>query len=163
MKYVIDDLSLRLCDNKEHFAAAVDYFAAADIPNDFFLEPVAVGSTVYGKEYWEGFAKVLVKRGILKLDGDKQKILRWLEDLNWPGSGEIVAFISENLNDFIPDITVCLSAAYKARDVIWFKNMLSFFCDKSDYVKSVVDYLEDDCWKDFAKRFTLADIICELN
>lgn len=162
MKFIIDDLSLKLCDNKERFAAAVNYFADGEIQNSFFLAPVTVGSDVYGKEYWEGFAKVLVKRGILKLGDDKQKVLHWLEDLNWPGSGEIIELVSQNLNDFKPDIIVCLSAALESRDIIWFKNMLSLFYDKSEYVKTIVDYLDDDCWKDFDDKIKLTDLFSEL-
>ncbi|MDE7256873.1 MAG: hypothetical protein K2N50_02815 [Clostridia bacterium] len=158
MKFIIDDLSLRLCDNKERFAAAVEYFADGDITNDFFLAPVTVGSAIYGKEYWEGFAKVLVKRGVLKLGNDRQKILHWLEDFSWPGSGEIIEFVSQNLTDFLPDIIVCLSAAVKTRDVIWFKNILSFFYSKSECIKTVVGYLDDDCWKDFNVKFKLVDL-----
>ncbi|MCM1438617.1 MAG: DUF5071 domain-containing protein [Roseburia sp.] len=162
MKYSFDDLSLRHCESKERFSAAVDYFAAADIPNEFFLAPVTAGSEVYGKDYWEGFAKVLVKRGIAKLGGDKRKMLYWLQDLNWPGSGEVAEFVRQNFNVLKQEIIECVAEAHYIRDIIWFKNLLSFFNGKNDYAKTVADYLEDDCWKDFDNKFNLADLFCEL-
>lgn len=173
MKYIIQDLSLNIPVNSRKFQRIVKYFAESDIPNAYFVAPISdkpcltpvldgVPPADHGKNYWEGFAAVLVSRGLPKINDVKADMLHWLEDINWPGNVSIILFVKQNLSSFLAEIFSALKEACNNKDVIWFENLLHCFLYDSIYVQEILEYLEEDCWKDFDIKYGIDNVLQRL-
>lgn len=173
MKYTIQDLSLDIPVNSREFQRIVRYFAESDIPNTYFVAPLSenpcltpvidgVQPASHGKNYWDGFAAVLVARGLPKINDVKADMLHWLEDINWPGNALIIIFVKQNLSEFLTEIFSALKKAYNNKDVIWFENLLHCFLYNSLYVQEILDFLKEDCWKDFDIKYGIDNVLQKL-
>lgn len=170
MKYTIQDLSLNIPVNSREFKNMVKYFAESDIPNAYFVAPISdnpctapvldgVLPAEHGKKYWDGFAAVLVARGLPKINDVKADILHWVEDINWPGSDAVIIFVNQNFSAFLPEIFATLEEAYDKKDIGWFENLLGCFFEESPYVQEILEYLEDDCWKEFDIKYGIDNVL----
>lgn len=173
MKYTIQDLSLDLPRNSRKFKRIVKYFAESDIPNAYFVAPIldkpcltpvldGIPPADHGKKYWDGFAEVLVTRGLPKINDVKAEMLHWLQDINWPGNASIIIFVKQNLSAFSSEIFSALKEAYENKDVIWFENLLHCFLYDSKYVQEILAYLEEDRWKDFEIKYGIDNVLHRL-
>lgn len=156
MKYDISELSAdALRDN------VVNYFAESDLPNKFFVASIVDNSHFerFGKNHWDGFAAVLVARGIPRISDVKADMLHWWEDLNWPGNPTIITFVRQNLIEFETEILSAVKEAYDKNDIIWFENLLLCSFGNSANVKDILQYLEEDCWKDFDKKYGIENVL----
>lgn len=144
--------------------AAIAYFISDDTPNEEFLKqfypPYEPPYSL--KECWEGCAEVLCGRGIAALKDNLKDILLWWQDENWPGYSTIEKFVLQNELTFLPYIRESLSMARREGDIIWYKNLLNLLLkadealttEQTEIIEQILDYLEDDCWKDFDRKFT---------
>lgn len=174
MKYSIQDLSLNMPVNSQKFKKIVKYFAESDIPNTYFVAPVSdnpcltpvldsIPPANHGKNYWDGFAAVLVARGLPEIDDVKADMLHWLEDINWPGNASIIIFVKQNLSAFRDEIFSALKEAYENKDIIWFENLLHCFLSGSTYAREILEYLKEDCWKDFDMIYGIDNVLQRLH
>lgn len=160
MKYNFSDLSDK---DKEKREKAVLYFISSDVPNAEFLKqffpPYAPPYSL--KTYWEGCAQVLCGRGLFALENCLNDLLLWWQDKNWPGFCTVENFVLENKVVFLSFIKGRLREAYNEKDIGWFKNLLELLL-KTDLnltekqireFEAILEYLEDDCWKDFETKF----------
>lgn len=173
MKYSIRDLSLDIPINSRKFKRIVKYFAESDIPNSYFVAPISdkpcltpvldgIPPADHGKNYWNGFAAVLVSRGLPKMNDVKADMLHWVEDVNWPGNASIIMFVKQNLSAFLSEIFSALKEAYEKKDVIWFENLLRCFLYDSMVVQEILEYLEEDRWKDFDIKYGIDNVLQRL-
>lgn len=160
MKYKYTDLS---DENKEKRKAAIEYFILSNTLNDEFLKQFSPPyEPPYSlKTYWEGCAQVLCGRGVRSLKDKAEDLLFWWQDKNWPGFFTVEEFVKKNSHLFIPLIKVKISEAYATKDIGWFKNLLELLLitdtcltkGQKEKAKNVLEYLEDDIWKDFESKY----------
>lgn len=173
MGYSIRDLSKAVPVPARKFRQIVQYFAESDIPNAFFVAPVLGipctapvpdGATPgrYGKSYWDGFAAVLAARGLLRVGDVKADMLHWVEDINWPGSAAVILFVRQNFCEFLPEIFSALREAHGKKDVGWFENLLGCFLHDLPLAQELLDYLQEDCWKDFDGDYGIERVLQRL-
>lgn len=155
----IEDLTLY---GQKRRVDAVNYFAKSDLPNSFFLQQFFGDKGGLGKRYWQSFAEVLCARGLPRVADVADDMLIWLQDINWPGSGTIIKFVQAHFNEFKPSIIRAVERAHSERDVIWFEWLLSYFFLNSAYAHEIVDYLDDDCWKEFDKIYGMKTLLAEM-
>jgi hypothetical protein len=143
---------------------AVDYFVSSEYPNSYFLQQFypPYSAPFYHKKYWEAFAQILIRRGLPKINDVKCDILQWLKDVNWSGCTAITQFILSNRSCFQQEILNSIYKAYKEKDIIWFKNLLVVFFQKNSYALEIVEYLDDDCWKDFDTKYGIENTLKKL-
>lgn len=84
------------------------------------------------KDCWENAAKVLFKLGYPKIKEVIPGLLRWLQDINWPGSNivmEILVTIPKDV--LIPYLEDAVIEALNGHDEIWVES-LSYFLEQFD-------------------------------
>lgn len=155
----IEDLTLY---GQKRRVCAVNYFAKGGLPNSFFLQQFFGNEGGFGKRYWQSFAEVLCARGLPRVADVADDMLIWLQDINWPGSGAIIQFVKAHFNEFKPAVIRAVERARSERDVIWFEWLLLCFFPNSTYVQELVDYLDDDNWKEFDKIYGMQALLVEL-
>lgn len=88
-------------------------------PKDL-LQPVS-------KEYWGNAAKVLLKMGYPRIREAIPGLLIWLQDINWPGSNEVMELLRTIPKaEFVPFLEDTVKEALSSDDEIWIEN-LSYF------------------------------------
>lgn len=107
--------------------------AMKDESIDYWIQPG------YYKYSWENCAKVVVSKDDLILSKYLSKILKWLQDINWPGA----LIILERLEKFNPlllkeELEATIIEANEQNDLEWLE-CLSGFWD----VKEIRDILEN--------------------
>ncbi|CAM3054870.1 DUF5071 domain-containing protein [Hathewaya histolytica] len=88
------------------------------------------------KEYWQNAAKVLFKLGYPKIREVIPGLLRWLQDINWPGSNivmEVLGTIPKHV--FIPYLEDAVIESLSEDDDIWIEG-LSYFLEQFDLKES---------------------------
>lgn len=87
-----------------------------------FLQPL---SCHYGKNVWENCAKVLSERSNEELSPYLIELLKWLQDMNWPGSFCIIDRLKEMVDDqlFEYSFAICLKYAKALNDEVWENNL----------------------------------------
>ncbi len=154
-EYKIEDLDEQ---NIDIFNDAIDYFSNGELPNNTFLMQFTEPGQIYSnKKYWYAFATILVKRGIPRIDDIKSNLLTWWQDKNWPGFNTIEEFVLNNKSNFIDIIKDKIFYSHQNKDIIWFKNLLELYVSsneessmqKINALYEIINYLEEDSWKDF--------------
>lgn len=73
---------------------------------------------------WENCAKVLCQKSISELNPYLTEILKWLQDMNWPGASliydKLLTIPYDNLR--VP-LKICISMAQNSNDVPWLKSL----------------------------------------
>ncbi len=54
------------------------------------------------KDYWDGAAETVIRLGYPRVKSILPGLLEWIQDLNWPGAGEIADFLLEIGDPMIP-------------------------------------------------------------
>ncbi|WP_254848748.1 DUF5071 domain-containing protein [Paenibacillus odorifer] len=54
------------------------------------------------KDYWDGAAETVIRLGYPRVKSILPGLLEWIQDLNWPGAGEIAGFLLEIGDPMIP-------------------------------------------------------------
>jgi hypothetical protein len=91
-----------------------------DINPKDLLQPVS-------KEYWENAAKVLLKMGYPRIREAIPGLLIWLQDINWPGSNEVMELLKTIPKaELVPYLDDAVKEAISSDDEIWIEN-LSYF------------------------------------
>ncbi|MGO5549104.1 DUF5071 domain-containing protein [Wansuia hejianensis] len=115
-----------------------------------FLQPV---EPQFNKNIWHNCAVIICNRSDKQLEAYLDRILEWLQDMNWPGA----FLVSERLENFsgelllphfLKAIKICLDQA----DEAWLDNLslliknkeLSLMLDETLYKELKVRY--NDCW-----------------
>lgn len=85
------------------------------------------------KTFWEIEAKILHKRGFPLVEDVIYDIFEWLQDLNWPGSDEIIDLLLVAPNEvFINGIQYSIKQAIQSNDDEWLLNIHDVFDKKVD-------------------------------
>lgn len=80
-----------------------------------------------GKSHWENAAKVLRQKGAAKTMGIIDHLLEWIQDINWPGSQDIMALLETFPKPiFLPAYEKAVSIAAETNDDPWL-DYLSYF------------------------------------
>lgn len=58
----------------------------------------------FSKAHWDGAAKVIINLGYPRVKSILPGLLIWIQDLNWPGAGQISVFLKEVGDPIIPYI-----------------------------------------------------------
>lgn len=87
-----------------------------------FLQP---GNHYYGKNVWDNCAKILSARSNEELSPYLIELMRWLQDMNWPGAFCIFNRLKEMVNEqsFQYSYTICLKCAKALDDEVWESNL----------------------------------------
>ncbi len=73
-----------------------------------------------GKWSWEDEAKILITRGYPKVKDILPEMFIWLQDMNWPGSDEIVEFLSNLPREImIENLEIVTKKAKTENDIGW--------------------------------------------
>lgn len=146
-------------NNKEE---TIELFAKSELPNSFFVQQFAENSSYAHKKYWESYAKIISRRGLPAVNDIKKEILCWWKDANYPGFWTIREFVLKNGNCFWEETKQALISAYEQKDIGWFKWLIELLvmdiapnlCKENiDKLNEMLDYLEDDDWKEFSKIY----------
>ena len=82
------------------------------------------------KSIWENCAKVLVKKSDFELKPCLTQLLKWLQDMNWPGSELIYNRLLEfPISEIEHPLKVCLSLANNSNDIPWVSALTAFESD----------------------------------
>lgn len=54
------------------------------------------------KDYWDGAAETVIRLGYPRVKSILSGLLEWIQDINWPGAGEIAVFLLEIGDPMIP-------------------------------------------------------------
>lgn len=82
------------------------------------------------KYFWQIEARILLKRGYPKVQDIINNLFEWLQDLNWPGSNEIIdLLLMIPKEEFIKGIEYSIEQAQKDKDYDWIMNM-KYICEK---------------------------------
>lgn len=153
-KYNIEDLE----EKYDFYEDAINYFVNSDLENSIFIKQFTEPGLIYSqKKYWDAFATIIVRRGYPAVDNIKEDILFWWQDTNWPGFETINKFVIDNKKVFSNPVNDKIRYAHNIRDVIWFKNLLELYFNIKEinskenlvFLNKILDYLEDDSWKEF--------------
>ena len=126
--------------NLENYDKMIKHYANSDLPNSWFVAPFTNCCLDAFKDYLHFFARVITFRGLPKINDIKTEMLFWLQDVNWPGAGEICYFIRDNFLDFkdliIRQIFHALDIeedlylkGEKHNDIVWAEALLGQFAD----------------------------------
>lgn len=84
---------------------------------DFFMQPC---SEHYNKNVWEGCAIIISNRNDEELKPYIEKMLDWLQDMNWPGYKIIFdRMCNMKANILIEEYNKCVEKALKNKDYNW--------------------------------------------
>lgn len=82
------------------------------------------------KSIWENCAKVLVKKSDFELKPYLTQLLKWLQDMNWPGSELIYNRLLEfPISEIEHPLKICLSLANNINDIPWVSALTAFESD----------------------------------
>ena len=88
-----------------------------------FIQPL---SERYSKNIWDNCARVLVDKTDQELEPYMEGLVKWTQDLNWPGAllilNRLKAF--SNRQSLEEVVEQCLSAAKAQNDEVWEKTLL---------------------------------------
>lgn len=87
-----------------------------------FIQPV---SPDYHKNVWENCAKIRCKHSDTALEPYLTALLKWLQDLTWPGALRIMERLStyQNSASFAEAINDCKIDAVSNNDEVWLENI----------------------------------------
>lgn len=92
------------------------------------------------KSRWQNEARVLVLLGYPRFRGVIPEMMEWLQDLNWPGSSEIIqAFASMAKDELAGHISMAVQRALAARDTDWLFGLRHLACESSLAAELFVD------------------------
>lgn len=147
----------------EEWEKVVEAFAASELPNSYFLQHFQTNKNrKLDSAMWDGFAAVLVKRGLPKINDVKKELLVWWQDPNWVGFDRIEKLVLSHGEEFLPEIKEVILQAIEARDVIWFEWLLYMLLEKLNWwltetqkekMEEILEYLSDDNWKEFESLY----------
>lgn len=131
-------------NNKEEM---IDFFANSELPNTWFLQqfskPPHNKYPFYQKQYWELFAKIIIKRGVKSIKKEDILILNWFQEFNWPGLREIAVFVRENSLFFKDYFVRAVVEAFTLDDLLWLEMLLlSILVEKSFDTKEYNDIIK---------------------
>jgi hypothetical protein len=112
---------------------AIKKLTKIDIPDlTALLQPV------FGKNYWENSAKVLLKIGYPKIKNIIPGLFEWLQDMNWPGA-LIVREILLNLpkDALLNNYEDAIYKATSENDEEWLLNLKLFWDDYNNKSKNL--------------------------
>lgn len=88
-----------------------------------FILPILPNNS---KSVWENCARILVTKNNGELKPYLTQILRWLQDMNWPGAELIYdRLLTFSYQDIETPIRICLCIAEKTNDFPWKKALVS--------------------------------------
>lgn len=124
IKVVNIDYIMSLIDwNKSIDEQTYGITMAENVENiNVFLQPC---NKNYNKNVWENCAKILSKRTDDELSPYLVELLKWLQDLNWPGAFCILNRLQKYADDSSYDLAfqTCLKYAQALEDEIWESNL----------------------------------------
>lgn len=87
-----------------------------------FLQP---NHRDYGKNVWDNCAKILSARSNEELSPYLVDLMRWLQDMNWPGAFCVLERLRGMVNDpfFMRSYMSCLKCADALEDEVWKRNL----------------------------------------
>jgi hypothetical protein len=74
------------------------------------------------KGFWDNAALVLKGLGYPKVKPVLPKILEWIQDMNWPGSFEILDLLKQIGDPILPHLRI----VFRSKDGIWIYNILHY-------------------------------------
>ena len=151
-------------ENSDTYQKAVEYYINSPLPNEYFLQQFRkpYPEPFCHKKYWEAFARILVGRGLPRIFDVVCEMLVWWQDLNWPGFSTVKNYFLKYRSEVLDDVKkVCIEAA-KEKDTIWLINLLTTFFNASPIIEDICNYLEDDSWKEFDKKYDFQKILSEM-
>lgn len=89
---------------------------------NIFLQPVDDG---YNKNVWDNCAKILSERSDQELSPYLIPLLKWLQDMNWPGAFCILDRLKKYKRDslFESALNICKKYAEVLDDAVWEGNL----------------------------------------
>lgn len=115
-------------DDRYNYSLAVEYFVNSNIPNYEFVRHLTNDRTELHSQkcLWQGFAEVLVKRGLPKVKDVIKEMLMWYQDANWPGFITIHNFIFEHKEELKDEILTAYQEAKLTNDYSWIEWLEEF-------------------------------------
>ncbi|WP_339247817.1 DUF5071 domain-containing protein [Paenibacillus sp. FSL F4-0243] len=91
---LIEKLSWNLSEEeKEDVINKLQYIKDEDL--HLLVQPIS-------KDYWDGAAETVIRLGYPRVKSILPGLLEWIQDINWPGAGEIAVFLLEIGDPMIP-------------------------------------------------------------
>ena len=91
---------------------------------EMLVLPIPESSPINPKMMWDNAARVIVGIGEEGIAGHFPKIFEWLQDINWPGSRQILDFLADIDTDTIePHLKAAEAKAESAGDPEWIYNL----------------------------------------
>ncbi len=85
-----------------------------------FIQPMSIH---FNKNVWDNCALILAERTDQELVGYLDRLLIWIQDLNWPGAccinDRLVMFQGKEKEQLNMKINTCINRARNAEDEIW--------------------------------------------
>ncbi len=87
-----------------------------------FIQPL---TPKYNKNVWENCAKIIAEKSDNDLKPYLAELLKWLQDMNWPGAFCILNRLQEysDNNSICNEINFCIEEAKKFNDEVWKSNL----------------------------------------
>lgn len=94
-----------------------------------FILPILQNNS---KSVWKNCAKILVNKSNGELKPYLIEILKWLQDMNWPGAELIYdRLLNFSYHDIETPLRICLSIAEQRNDSPWKKALISLRDEKN--------------------------------